>query len=396
MKKETGNLIGLIVITISAAIIMLTTAVGVGWVGGRSSQQSVERTIPPTPVAVLTAHPEHIEITQSYAGMLRPFERYALGFEIAGRIENFGQNSDGKSLDDGDYVTAGQEIARLDQRLLNVQMREARAKLEQAQSDMNRANELRGRAVGAMTEAEFQKNVTNLQLAQAAEQMISERLRDSLLVAPVAGVISKRLANVGETVSAHQKIFEIVEVDRMLLAVGVPESRVSEIRPGQRVHVEFLAKDKFGQKPPAIEGEVYLVAQTADDRTGLFEVEVVIPNPDRRLRPGLVAMSRIVIDAIDGYRLPLVTAVQRDGKMMLFSVDPQNKAHSFQLDRWIAQGPDLILPSLPAEHHRVVVRGQHRLIDGREVAIRESTDAKSAEVLQADLSLPLEKAGARP
>ena len=170
MKKETGNLIGLIVVTIGAGIIMLTTFLGVGWIGS-GSKKAVERAIPPTPVVVFQAQPEHIEITDTYAGMLRPFERYALGFEIAGRIESFGVNADGKSLDDGDYVTAGQSIAQLDQRLLNVQMREARAKLEQAQSDMNRANELKGRSVGAMSEAEYQKNVTNLQLAQTAEQL---------------------------------------------------------------------------------------------------------------------------------------------------------------------------------------------------------------------------------
>lgn len=395
MKKETGNLIGLIVVTIGAGIIMLTTFLGVGWIGS-GSKKAVERAIPPTPVVVFQAQPEHIEITDTYAGMLRPFERYALGFEIAGRIESFGVNADGKSLDDGDYVTAGQSIAQLDQRLLNVQMREARAKLEQAQSDMNRANELKGRSVGAMSEAEYQKNVTNLQLAQTAEQLVTERLRDSTLKAPVAGVISKRYANVGETVNAHQKIFEIVEVDRMLLVVGVPESRVGEIKVGQPVHVEFLAKDKYGQTPPPIDGSVYLVGQTADDRTGLFEIEVIIPNADRRLRPGLVAMSRIVIDTLDGFRLPLVSAVYRDGKMLLFTVDGQKKAHALELERWITQGKDLILPKLPDEHRHVVVRGQHRLIEGRDVVVRESTSAQAAEVLQADLLLPTEKAGARP
>ncbi len=395
MKKETGNLIGLIVITIGAGVIMVTTGLGVGWIGPGASRKSQERAVPPTPVAVVKADRQHIEITDSYAGMLRPFERYSLGFEIAGRIEAFGTNADGKSLDDGDYVTAGQEIARLDQRLLNVQMREAKARLEQAQSDMNRANELKGRVVGAMTEAEYQKNVTNLQLSEAAEQMVTERLRDSLIKAPVAGVISKRMANVGETVNAHQKIFEIVEVDRMLLIVGVPESRVGEIKVGQPVHVEFLAKDKFGQKPAPMDGTVYLVGQTADDRTGLFEIEVIVPNPDRRLRPGLVAMSRIVIDTLEGFRLPIVSAVFRDGKMLLFTIDKEQKAHSVELDKWITQGPDLILPDLPPENHTVVVRGQHRLIEGREVVIRE-TNPQSTEVLQADLSLPTEKAGARP
>lgn len=394
MKKETANLIGLIVITVGAGVIMVTTGFGVGWIGS-VDRQARERPVPPTPVAVITAQRQRIEITDSYAGMLRPFERYSLGFEIAGRIEAFGANADGDSLDDGDPVTADQELARLDQRLLNVQMLEARARLEQAQSDMKRADELKGRVAGALTEADYQRYATNLQLAQAAEQMVAERLRDSVLKAPAAGVISKRLANVGETVNANQKIFEIVEIDRMLLIVGVPESRVGEIQVGQRVHVEFLAKDKFGQQTQPVDGTVYLVGQTADDRTGLFEIEVIVPNPKRLLRPGLVAMSRIVIDTIEGFRLPIATAVFRDGKMLLYTVDSQNKAHALELDKWIAQGPDLILPELPDSHRTVVARGQHRLIEGREVVIRE-TNPQRSEILQADLLLPTEKAGARP
>ena len=395
MKKETGNFIGLIVITIGAAVIMVTTAFGVGWIGSGSSRKTQMLPVPPTPVAVMQAERQHVEITDHYAGMLRPFERYTLGFEIAGRIEALGVNDQGEPLDDGDYVKAGQEIARLDQRLLQVQRREALARLEQAQGDMNRAKDLRARSPGAMTDAEFQKNVTNLQLAEAAEQTVVEKLRDSVLLAPVAGTISKRLANVGETISAHQKLFEIVEVDRMLLVVGVPESRVGEIEPGQQVYIEFLARDKYGQKPAPIKGNVFLVAQTADDRTGLFEIEIEVPNSDHRLRPGLVASGRIVIDALEGFRLPSVTAVSRDGRMMLFSIDKDNKARAWELDRWITQGPDLILPDLPAEHRTVVVRGQHRLIDGRDVVIRE-TSPQGSEILQADLSLPNEKAGARP
>ncbi|MBX9791233.1 MAG: efflux RND transporter periplasmic adaptor subunit [Pirellulales bacterium] len=395
MNKATGNLIGLIVLTIGAAVIMVTTALGVGWIGSGTTRKTQVLPVPPTPVAVIQAERQHIEITDNYAGMLRPYERYALGFEIAGRLEALGVNDQREPLDDGDYVKAGQEIARLDQRLLQVQRREALARLEQAQGDMNRAKDLRARSPGAMTDAEFQKNVTNLHLAEAAEQTAVERLRDSVLVAPVAGVISKRLANVGETVNANQKIFEIIEVDRMLLVVGVPESRVGEVRVGQPVHIEFLARDKFGQRPAPMHGSVYLVAQSADDRTGLFEIEIVVPNDDRQLRPGLVATGRIVIDTLDGFRLPSVTAVNRDGKMLLFSVDKDRKARSLELDRWVTQGSDLILPDLPAEHRTVVVRGQHRLIDGREVVVRE-TNPQGTEVLQADISLPNEKAGARP
>lgn len=377
---------GLIVLTIGCAIVMVTVSLGVGWppflLPAKTAKPVLE--VPKTPVAVLQARPRRVELLASYTGMVRPFERYTLGFETGGRLEAFGTNDKGKLLDQGDRVAAGQVLARLDQRLLVAQLKESKARLEQAQTDMNRANELRAKNQRIITDAEFQNNVTQLQLAEAGLAITEKRLSDATLISPVNGKISKRKANPGESVNANQAILEVVQIDKVLLVLGVPESQIQAIAPGQPVHVELLARDKFGQPISGTDGTIYRVGETADDKTGLFEVEVLVDNADDRLRPGLVATGHIVVETLNAFALPMSCAIQRDGKMFIYTINAQGLAKSLELPRWIEQGREIIVPELPTEHRQVVVRGQHRLIDGRAVLVSPATPSDEP-VLQADL-----------
>lgn len=397
MKSGLGNLIALIVLTIGAGVVMATVSLGMGWpsflISAKAEKKVLE--IPRTPVSVYRVAPAPVEVISSYTGMIRPFERYTLGFEVGGRLERLGTNDQGKPLDQGDYVKQGQLLASLDDRLLVAQLKESKARLEQAQSDMNRAKELRSRGAGNITDAVFQDNVTKLQLAEAGLAMTEQRLADATLVAPVDGKISKRLVSPGESVNANQAIMEIVEVDRVLLVLGVPESQISEIKKGLPAHIELLARDKFGKKLAGASGSVYQVGETADDKTGLFEVEVLIDNEAGRLKPGLVAIGHIVTSQLTGYRLPMASAVYRDGKTYLFSVGDDGCAHTCAIDRWIEQGRDIVVPEIPEQHRQVVVRGQHRLIDGRTVEVTE-VSAADLNSLQADVSQPNATVGAQP
>lgn len=377
MKAGLGNLVALIVLTIGCFAVMATISLGVGWPSFLISEKQAKRTteIPKSPVAVMSAEPEEVEVTATYTGMLRPFERYVLGFEVSGRLESLGTREDGKTLDQGDRVTAGQVLAKLDDKLATAQLKEARARLEQAQTDMNRAQDLRARGQRVITDAEFQNFVTQLQLAEAAVAMAEKRLADATLIAPATGKISKRLANAGESINMHQTIFEIVEVDRVLLAVGVPESQIGELAVGQPAQLDLLGTDRFGQKKTCGQGTVYRVGETADDKTGLFEVELLIDNEKQELRPGLVATAHIVVAKLNAFLLPMASAVHRDGKVLIYSVGNDGLAHVHELTRWIEQGQEILVPEIPPEHRQIVVRGQHRLVEGRAVEIIPSESA---------------------
>jgi len=421
MTERVGRLLGLMIVTAVALTVAITVTAG-SW--GRSAPNGDGETksvIPKTPVSVMEVAREEIEITDTYSGMIRPWERFSLGFEVAGRVVALGTNAEGEPLDDGDLISAGQELARLDDRVARsrleegqaqldaarAQVRDAKAKLEKAQSDMRRSEQLR--QVGgpessqAITEKQYRADVAQLSVAEAQAALAEAQLTmaearlptlkknvdDTSLLSPVSGVISRRLVNVGESVNPHQVIMEIIQVDEVLLVVGVPEAFVNEIQVGQPVHVELLARDRFRRERQRADGRVHLVAEAADRTTGLFEVEILLPNPQQRWKPGHIALAHIVIDRVQGYRIPTTCAVFREQGGYLFSVEKEGRAvhqvgesgtaRRVELTDWIEQGNDLILSDLPPERRAVVKRGQHRLVDGREVRLVRPDDGGQTE-----------------
>src|SRR5690606_3806911 len=146
------------IVTVGALILMFTIGAGTGrWSFGTSNPtaNSADRLIPKTPVSVIESVPEPIEIYLRYAGMIRPLERYTLAFEIGGRIESLAKGPNGRPLDVGDRVEAGQVVAQLDSRIYVARLKRARAYLEKAQADLTRAEDLRDRSPGAITPAQF-------------------------------------------------------------------------------------------------------------------------------------------------------------------------------------------------------------------------------------------------
>ena len=100
MSKKFGRILGLIIVTVLAAVVAAWVTVS-GWTEDSPEKQNNPHTaIVKTPVSVMEVRRESIEITDSYSGMIRPFERFLLGFEIAGRVSKLGRNAKGESLDE--------------------------------------------------------------------------------------------------------------------------------------------------------------------------------------------------------------------------------------------------------------------------------------------------------
>ena len=119
IAKKAAHYLLLSAITVLATLVMW-------WVSSRNTGRNLltqaDVSPPPAsaavraPVAVTNVRPKVCDLTIRYAGKIRPWESFSLGFEIGGRVDSLGQNDAGQPLDDGDAVQAGQVLARLDDR----------------------------------------------------------------------------------------------------------------------------------------------------------------------------------------------------------------------------------------------------------------------------------------
>ena len=428
MNGRTGKFAGLALVTIFALAVILAASGRVKKLfqpvaklvtsQSEATEDTSQQSVTSTPVTVGHLQPANIEILDSYTGMIRPFRRSTLSFDMSGRVITLGQRTGSLSdsanpdleLDVGDWIEVGQVLATLDQRAHLARLHEAKARLDLAAAEFERASNLKERDPSAISDSEFHRRSADVAVTQAQMNLASKVLEDSTLVALRRGVISHRYLHPGEVVNANEPVFEVVEVEQVLLVVGVPESRIRQldihrqqplesegIEPSEenshsnlqqrrkiQVRVELLARDRFGNRDPQLHGYVYRIGETADDKTGLFEVEILLQNTDRTLKPGLVARADIIVDRLLGYRVPLSSALQIDGDMYLYSVTQQEKsehnlpddrdrpsliAQRWKVNRWIEQGVDMIMPDVAPEHQTVVIRGQHRLYHGRPVIL---------------------------
>lgn len=358
---------------------------------------------PKAPVTVAPVQAQICEITSTYAGKIQPWETYQVGFPVTGRVASLGTNAAGRPLDDGDQVQAGQVLATMDDRVFRAQRSEAAARIEQVTSDLQRAQRARKTNRSAVTDSELQQWVTDLALARAQQEIAVKNLDDATLRAPVDATISKRMIKSGESVNPNQIVFELVENKDVLLVVDVPETKIREIEERMRqveknrqtaaegddtvfrAHVQLEGRDRFGKPWPPLDGEVYRIPEVADERTGLFAVEVRLPNAERLLRPGMVATADMVTARIPGYQIPETAVIFRQRKAYLFTVDREpaememlywnlgstafHRARRVDLSQWIDQGEFIVVPHGESQLQSVITRGQFRLADKQVVRV---------------------------
>lgn len=124
--------------------------------------------------------------------------------------------------------------------------------------------------------------------AQAQLRQATTAVSDSVVRAPFAGEIAARNVSVGEYVAPQTQLLTLVRTDPMRLELEVPQERVLDVRPGQRVQVTL-----DGVPDRVFEGTVRYVSASVGRQTRTLTVEAVVPNPDGTLRPGMFARAQI-------------------------------------------------------------------------------------------------------
>jgi membrane fusion protein (multidrug efflux system) len=100
----------------------------------------------------------------------------------------------------------------------------------------------------AIREANVQSQQANVQTAQASLEQTELKLGYTKIVAPAAGVVLKRSAEVGERISAGQQLMMIAQIGDLWVTANFKETQMHNVRPGQsaRIHVDALRQDFEG------------------------------------------------------------------------------------------------------------------------------------------------------
>jgi len=231
----------------------------------------------------------------------------------------------------GDHVKRGQVLARLNVSVLEPQVANLEAALEQAraEADLAEAEYRRAQAVGASgalsaEETQRRKSATltaaaKVKVAAAQLAEAQARLARAAVRAPADGIILTRNVEVGQTATpGGEALFRLSEGGEVELRGQVSEQDLPLLKVGQSVNVRLTGITRVYQ------GHVRLLGAVIDPQTRLGQVRVAL-TPDANLRPGAFARADVTVSNADRAVLPQTAVLTDDKGSYVFIVNAQHK-----------------------------------------------------------------------
>ena len=276
--------------------------------GAETATDENEDETPPVPVE--TSKPVRGDVYAVYSGTA-PIESFAEADVIA-KVEGEVREI---LFEEGDEVTAGQVLARLDGDRLRLELNESRARLDKMKRDFERNQELREK--GLLSEGDYEKLRYDLEALEASFKLASLELDYTQIRAPIDGVVSERYIKVGTTIRVGDPAFRVTSFDPLVAYLHVPEREYRQIRAGQPVAIEIDAL--AGER---IVAAVTRISPIVDPETGTFKITIEIRDEERRIKPGMFGRVNIVYDHHeDVLQIPRGAIVEYRGEQTVFVVE---------------------------------------------------------------------------
>ncbi len=356
------------------------------------------------PVPVQTAAVETRDLVQRLylSGSLEASSRTEVVARVAGRVAAI-------PVDIGDAVPPGSLLLQLESEefeqerlraeaeraVARAQLAETRESLNAARRERDRVRELRDQGIASAAELEAAETQVALQqtridLGQAQLRQREAALRSAQIRADYARVeadwaghglrhVTERLTDPGAIVQANTPVLTLVALDPLRAVVFVAETDYARLAVGQSVRLRGAANAQ-----QAFTGTVARIAPEFRQASRQARVEIAVPNPEARLRPGMFMEIAIDLQRRDQVQaVPRDALLQRAAGFVAFTIDaaadpPVARLHRVTPGIRDGEWVEILEPELTGT---VVTLGQHLLTDGNPVrlAIPESPESHTDE-----------------
>jgi RND family efflux transporter MFP subunit len=329
------------------------------------------------PVEVSSVSFGEIQKTFNYSGDIKAEFEVRVFSKFPERIESF-------YVDEGDAVRQGEPIARVLAKTVQHGVEQAEAGLAALQTrqanlkaDFERTKNLfKVHAVSKQqydaVESQLESLTAQVDQAKAVLATALSQHKDATLTAPISGIIGKRFLESGDMAMPSLPVATVVQMDRVKIHFQATETDLGALELGQSSEITVRSHpDRL------FYGSVYKISPVLDPLTRMAGVEVLIPNADHVLKPGMFARIRVTthvlknIIVIPGHSVLEHTTLKRvDGKdtvlkdYFVFVVDSTLRARQRKLEVDYADHVNVAVKSGLSAGESLVVSGQKNLRDG--------------------------------
>lgn len=252
--------------------------------GCSSETESTASSRPPTPVAAFEVQTRDLSRPLRLAAPVEPRSLIRLAARTEGTVREV-------LHEEGARVSRGQLLARLEVSEAEAELQRTEAELASARLDYERAVELRRR--GVATELEFQTARVAMEVAESHRALWASRVAYGRVEAPQDSTVVARHIEPGEAVQSQDTLFELADLQQLVLRLGISELDVVHLTPEQIIPLRFDALPEL-----TLEGRIRRIFPAAQGTSRLISVEVSLPDGayEQGVRPGFLARIDTRID----------------------------------------------------------------------------------------------------
>lgn len=375
-------------------VLLIGAAAGIGWIifdqfQDRTGAGRDAKDLRPVPVEVAQIERGSIALQRTFSGELEARAEFVVAPKVSGRVERvFVKIADTvqrgqvvAELDNDEYVQAVAQ-ARADLEVTRANLTQAKSALEIANREFKRTESLLKRGIASDSEfdavrqdqlakqAQFQVAEAQLTKAESSLETANIRLGYTNVTASWTGggdqrVVAERYVDEGQTVAANAPLLMIVELHPIVGVVFVTEGDYAHLQPGQLVS---LTTDAYPGEQ--FTGSIDRIAPVFRKATRQARIEMVIDNPQHRLKPGMFIRTTVIL-----VRIPEATIVPeqaltiRDDRYGVFVVSEDGRSVAWREVRVGIREGDRVQVEGEGLSSRVVTLGQQLINDGSPIMI---------------------------
>jgi RND family efflux transporter MFP subunit len=292
-------------------VIVIALALSISACGKKQEKKETEKKL--SLVKVMEIKGEEFTDVYKVVGIVKPNASAKLSSEEGGIITYL-------SKDKGQSVRKGETVIVLKKDFDKASYDQAVSQYDLAKDNYERAEKLF--MENATTEQMYSNAKLQLNIAEKTVEMFRTRLGKGYITSPISGVVDAKFMNLGEMTGPGSPIISIVDISRVKIEAGIPEKYVTQLSKGRTVEITFdvLPEDEFS-------GKISYISPTLNPQSRTFDIEIILDNSSRKLKPEMSA--NVFISNLD---IDNAVVLERD----LF-VDNGDEQFVFVLDNDIAK-----------------------------------------------------------
>jgi membrane fusion protein (multidrug efflux system) len=306
-------------------------------------------------VVTMRVTPMPIRDRINLPGVIEPWVKLKILSEVSGKVIQ-------KVIDEGVTVKKGDLIAVIDSRDYDNTWLSSKAMYQASLASKERVEKLYNKQLATRSQLDDALAMAETRSAQMDSAKLN--VERCSIRSPISGILNKLYIENGNYLNISASVANILQIDKVKVTIGIPESDVNAIRQVDNYEVKIDALDG-----KTFQAKKLFLSKTTNSLARLYDLELTIPNSEGEILPDMFARVEIVKQKIEqAIALPLFSIITIDNEHIAYVVK-DNIVHSQKVELGLQEGWKVQITKGIKQDEDVVVVGQRSVNEGQKVNI---------------------------